>query len=287
MSMQAAGFKTLAHGLHTKCRNAIYPGTQVMRLAVSDNRVPWSAAWPEYNPPSLSLHKSQPWADMDIGAKDFSPRWNALDGKVDRSSHEGPYEVRGGVPLNPHGRTGLAGRGRLGRWGPNHAADPIVTRWKRDVHGNVVHHDITQLPVLQFVAVARKDCGEWAIPGGMVDPGELASSTLRREFCEESLNSLSLTAQQRQELEQSLTQFFTNGTQVYKGYVDDPRNTDNSWMETIACNFHDEDVTSRLALQAGDDAARVRWTDIEACLPLYASHTELVHRVVQIHAAHW
>lgn len=28
--------------------------------------------------------------------------------------------------------------------------------------------------------------------------------------------------------------------QVYKGYVDDPRNTDNAWMETVAVNFHDE-----------------------------------------------
>lgn len=26
------------------------------------------------------------------------------------------------------GRTGLTGRGLLGRYGPNHAADPIVTR---------------------------------------------------------------------------------------------------------------------------------------------------------------
>ncbi|KAI2535102.1 nudix hydrolase 9 [Homo sapiens] len=29
---------------------------------------------------------------------------------------------------NPAGRTGLVGRGLLGRWGPNHAADPIITR---------------------------------------------------------------------------------------------------------------------------------------------------------------
>ena len=28
--------------------------------------------------------------------------------------------------------------------------------------------------------------------------------------------------------------------QVYKGYVDDPRNTDNAWTETIAMNFHDD-----------------------------------------------
>lgn len=28
--------------------------------------------------------------------------------------------------------------------------------------------------------------------------------------------------------------------QVYRGYVDDPRNTDNAWMETEAVNYHDE-----------------------------------------------
>ena len=28
------------------------------------------------------------------------------------------------------GRTGMTGRGLLGHFGPNHAADPIVTRWK-------------------------------------------------------------------------------------------------------------------------------------------------------------
>lgn len=29
----------------------------------------------------------------------------------------------------------------------------------------------------------------WAIPGGMVDPGEKISTTLKREFIEEALNS--------------------------------------------------------------------------------------------------
>lgn len=27
---------------------------------------------------------------------------------------------------------------------------------------------------------------------------------------------------------------------MYAGYVDDPRNTDNAWMETVAYNFHDD-----------------------------------------------
>ena len=52
--------------------------------------------------------------------------------EVDRRSHEGSYLVDEGVPVNPQGRTGLRGRGCLGRWGPNAAGDAIVTRWKRD-----------------------------------------------------------------------------------------------------------------------------------------------------------
>lgn len=36
----------------------------------------------------------------------------------------------------------------------------------------------------------RGDTGEWALPGGMVDPGEKVTSTAVREFQEEAINSL-------------------------------------------------------------------------------------------------
>lgn len=35
---------------------------------------------------------------------------------------------------NPVGRTGISGRGLLGKWGPNHAADPLVTRYEFSVN---------------------------------------------------------------------------------------------------------------------------------------------------------
>ena len=42
------------------------------------------------------------------------------------------------------------------------------------------------------------------------------------------------------------------------GYVDDPRNTDNAWMETTAFHFHCSfKLGQMLKLQAGDDAAKV------------------------------
>ncbi len=37
--------------------------------------------------------------------------------------------------------------------------------------------------------------------------------------------------------------------QVYQGYSDDPRNTDNAWLETRAINYHDEEGTILRNLQ--------------------------------------
>ena len=102
---------------------------------------------------------------------DVRPVWNALDGKVDRRSHAAaPYAVEDNRPLNPEGRTGLRGRGVLGRWGPNHAADPIVTRWQRDEAGEIVHSPETGRGILEFVSIERKDGGGWAIPGTVLCP---------------------------------------------------------------------------------------------------------------------
>lgn len=70
----------------------------------------------------------------------FNPKWNSVDGKIDRTSFHGVYEVRNKYPLNVAGRTGICGRGLLGRYAVNHAADPVVTRWKRDSNGKIIKH---------------------------------------------------------------------------------------------------------------------------------------------------
>lgn len=57
------------------------------------------------------------------------------------------YNVIDKRPINPIGRTGLIGRGVLGKWGPNHAADPIVTRWKT-VDNKKVYDETNKLYVL-------------------------------------------------------------------------------------------------------------------------------------------
>ncbi|KAK7167570.1 hypothetical protein R3I94_001839 [Phoxinus phoxinus] len=276
---------------HIKARCPVYPGSDTSRFPVPDDKVDWKTDWPQYYPVNYTaptVLKKPVWADPEIG--EFPPQFNSLDGSVDRRSHDGLYLILNGKPLNPHGRTGLEGRGLLGRWGPNHAADPIVTRWKRDSEGQRVHHSTSQLPMLQFVSIKRLDCGEWAIPGGMVDPGERISQTLQREFSEEAMNSLQASASVTENIQKRITKLFSSeGLQVYKGYVDDPRNTDNAWMETVAVNFHDEsgNSVSEIPLQAGDDAGQVSWIDVDSSLDLYANHLHFLETVAKERNTHW
>ena len=151
--------------------------------------------------------------------------------------------------------------------GPNNAADPIVTRY---------HPTSGQL---QVVAIQRKDTAQWAIPGGMVDDGELVSQTVRREFEEEAGNVADRAAFQAQ-----VSELFAAGEQVYCGYIDDPRNTDHAWTETTAFHFHcSAELGAQLQLSAGDDARDVMWLDVDAkderYRNMYGANRSLVDRV--------
>ncbi|TDG47373.1 hypothetical protein AWZ03_006232 [Drosophila navojoa] len=266
---------------HIMCRNNVYPRSNVTRFSVPDDLVFWNVPYESYCPTCYTAPhiNGQTWADEPLP---FEVKWNQNDGLVNRVSFHGEYKIKNGLPQNPIGRTGLCGRGLLGRWGPNHAADPIVTRWKRDENGEVVSHENSGKNILQMVAIQRSDNKMWAIPGGMVDPGENVSVTLKREFTEEALNF--------DDKGNMVEQFFKqNGEHVYSGYVDDFRNTDNSWMETTALNFHDDDGSKvgQLQLQAGDDATNVRWTDISGDIKLHANHADIVREVAVKRNAHW
>ena len=113
----------------------------------------------------------------------------------------------------------------------------------------------------------------------MVDSGEAVSSTVRREFAEEAgaLQDASLRAK-FSALSDEL--FASGGEVVYRGYVDDPRNTDNAWMETAAMHFHcSAELGALMPLEAGDDAGQVKWVTIDDSLTLYASHRDWVEVV--------
>lgn len=117
----------------------------------------------------------------------------------------------------------------------------------------------------------------------MVENGEKVSNTLTREFYEEA-------AEDSVDMERVLAEIFSNDDDdsqtIYRGYVDDPRNTDNAWMETVVVHFHTPPhLAERLRLSAGDDAVGASWVCIEDNNPrymnLYASHREFVEQLKQ------
>lgn len=241
----------------------------------------------EYDPPEFTdpiviengkLEGSVRWADTEDVPSDIIWNRQTFYGMKDKQScgstlKEAKVEVKIlsksplhyiTLPINPWKRTGICGRGLLGKWGPNHAADPIVVRLN------------TITLELEFVGIKRKDTGQWAIPGGMVDHGELVSSTLKREFYEETSMKTSSTY---------LDQIFLNPITLFKGYSDDYRNTDNAWIETTCCLFFPNDNCKHLKLCAdGTEVSDVQWISFAEIhsLDLFASHKSLLHRALHV-----
>lgn len=245
--------------------------TTVYRFPVKDEKVPWEVSFPDYKPteytsPVILSSKPPEWADP---VDPLPIRFNAANRKVNRVSYHGNYKFDlDGHPLNPMGRTGMQGRGCLGKWGPNHAADAIVSRF-RESDG-----------MLQFIAIERCDVGMLAIPGGMIDAGESAKNAAIREFMEEALDNDQNVISSPQ-----IEKFFAEkGEILYQGYVDDRRNTDNAWIETSVFNFHDTDgIFNDIKLKAGSDALKAKWMTICSRMDMYASHFSFIMELARVH----
>ncbi|CAF1262226.1 unnamed protein product, partial [Didymodactylos carnosus] len=260
------------------------------RTTVPNDKVDWNTAWVDYAPTEYTTEKILQNKKADPSDATQIDNFNSVGERIDRTSSTGTYQFDDrNRPRNPMGRTGLTGRGRLYFWGPNHAGDPIVTRWCRDAQKNIIWRQDESgwfKKVLEVVTIQRRDNQELALPGGMVDPGEKAFSTLIREFKEEAMNSLEIKDISKSSAN-CIEKLFEKGRQI--SYVDDPRNTDNAWMESTAWHFHDEtgELTRDLKLSAGDDATKAMWTPVDRHLKLYASHSKFLEIVVNRLHAYW
>ena len=193
--------------LHHNARREDHPQYKGKRIAVSDEQVPWRFDWATYNPKEfttkfvLTEGVAKGWADP--------PTPQEVPDLMQRETYEGPISFdAAGRPLNPRGRTGVRGRGLLGKWGPNHAADPIVTR----------HHP--QTGRLQVVAVRREDTGQFAVPGGMSEsPGEKWNPKVWSALQTEDLRQVDDSPLQQEHTKALLTDLFQGeeATVVYRG----------------------------------------------------------------------
>ena len=203
-----------------------HPGTEV-----PDHLRSWNTPWPGYlpvdiTPPELRLPALVGTVENWITDTAASPA-QITDWAQRRQNAVVPFQVSSqGWPLNPTGRTGRWGR-NLGSWGENAAADPVV------VAGVGAQRHL--------LLIQRGDIGVWALPGGMVDPGETAPAAVVRELEEET--GLDLTDQ-------------TPDAILTRSYVADWRNTDHAWVASTAALYTLPDV---IPAQGADDALQAKW----------------------------
>ncbi|XP_025081227.1 transient receptor potential cation channel subfamily M member 2-like isoform X2 [Pomacea canaliculata] len=256
---------------HIISRSAIYPGSFVERFPVPNDKVSWDIHFPQYDPVNYTAQKvlqNEEGTDA-IDLLQLQPNereglfsFNKFDekAKISRVSLQGKYKVVNGLPLNPVGRTGIIGRGLFGRWGPNIGFNALVTRWKRDFLGNIVIIDGKR--VLEFIAI-RSDSKKWSIPGGVAENMKMPWQVLEKYFLFEPSDSIKDDLQvKKAKISQGLNELSKHGEELYKGYADDARNTDNAWLETHVINYHDDDLFRNVELRATPAVEAVAWCAI-------------------------
>ncbi|ESO08545.1 hypothetical protein HELRODRAFT_190762 [Helobdella robusta] len=262
---------------HKLSRSAVYPVMfeAVVRFPVPDNKVSWKVAYPSYKPPSYT---SDEVLDGNYDEENMDHiSFNAVDQmrRYDRRSCTGRYDIVDGFPLNPRGRTGLKGRGSLNRWGPNHIYKLLLTRW-----ADSEPTSIKPKKYLQFLAV------EFLAPGHKIIIPELLypeTSNPTMECLQDLPDAVELKRWLREEGDH-VTHLFED-RQGSRDYYDDPRNTDNAWLEVSADIYHDEDVIVLTNEQLGDpqtikDDKKFTWVRIHRGMDVYAADLPILKTAV-------
>ena len=247
------------------------------RCLVSDKQVDWSAPFPSYRParfthPDVLLAdrtvSPDGWADPADPRKISEPEW------AGRFSYEHSSLTFDSVrrPRNPVGRTGVEERGLLECWGPNHRVDPVITRFDPAMP--------EELQVLAVCQACRSRGGrpEWAICGGVLEPGDRPYAAAKRVFVDEVRPKLTqqLSPVQLSRFNELVDELFEQqGQVIHCGYFDDAHNTDNAWIESTAFHFHcSPELGALVALHATEDDNEdtVSWLDVCALHDMAASH---------------
>jgi ADP-ribose pyrophosphatase len=183
----------------------------------------------QYYDAQVVLDNEGVWADpVQLPVDELMMRKTWRTGELHTLEDAGVELDENDKPINPYDKNNAKlGRHMLGKWGPNHAADPIVTRESNGVCGLFR----TAFP-MEVLMIKRKPMTSdsleklSALPGGMVDPGEGFKTAALRECFEEAVN-------RDTDFEK---RFLKDAARIYSGYAADPRCTRNAWIET--CTFH-------------------------------------------------
>lgn len=192
---------------HLKIRGG-RPLSYPARQRISIDYAPWRFDCPEYSPPyyvssevlkNACDMKKDGWADPE----------NFSDALTDIKSSDTKNADDNGRPRHPMGRTGIAGRGSLGRWGKNPAVNGVIIKAGKESNS----YDI--------LLGSRGDSSSFWLPRGFVLHDQSNESAI-------------------QEAIRSEFGFDCDGLPVemiYKGFSYDERQTDHAWVEITSFLF--------------------------------------------------
>ena len=198
-------------------------GSLVKRQMIIPSARPWTRAFPEYAPLDYTaphVHYFSKGSPVDAFKWGHSARPEIVRRHGDRSKCR---QDEDGRPLNPAGRTGVRGRGVLGKWGVNVAVHWIIIKPLIDKDDMAMERSGVRMSA---VLLERHVDGDWTIPG-RVQEDDAIDATLCTAF---GLDGRTLQdSEELQTTEQILLDSPPNPT-LSEAAGCDERDTDNAWV---------------------------------------------------------
>ncbi|CAF4724464.1 unnamed protein product [Rotaria sp. Silwood1] len=232
---------------------------------------------------------------LSNGNKIMIDRTTWITSSADTTSTDYELDAQLLIPMNPMGRTGVRGRGALIRWGPNKSIMAVITRWKTH-RGQFAIIDGQR--ILEALVFKDKYTNDWRLPGGKILGVESSYGAVCRSFNKFAFkdydSEYSLSVQEKDMIEyfQSFARlpFSTaeptgfDSRMVYRGYIDDLRNTDNAWVEAEIWNFHYDSDTPFPNLRTDGMAI---WKDVTNNSRGFLIQSSILREIARIHDAYF
>ncbi len=227
-------FKLVTDDFHLRIRGE-RPASYPARQRISIDQAPWSVEVGNYDPPyhvdgdvlENDRHlQNGGWADPEDT--------RLLGGDVSTGESQRADDL--GRPLNPRGRTGIAGRGMLGGWGANPAVGAVVTRSTGESNP------------IEILVGRREGQTILSLPRGFLFSGETAEQAMSRI-------ALSKVGCQID---------FDEEDVMFDGFYYDVRQTDHAWVELRAYLITPKREFRAPVLRSTDAFSEVEWRPLVA-----------------------
>jgi ADP-ribose pyrophosphatase len=250
-SVEQLLYDLVSDDFHLKIRGE-KPADYPARYRISIDQTSWKMPCDDYSPPYY-VHtvviendiekKSDGWAHPE----DVKMITNKKDFGVDVNFDDN------GRPLNPRGRTGIVGRGALGRWGTNPYLILIITR---------INQETNELEIL----LLNDENGNLSLLEKFVKYGKPIKDTYRLM------------------LEKILPKFTNSIPEkpISSGYLYDMRQTDNAWLFANAYSIHiSEEINPEITTPGRID---MKWEILSSDFinDLSASRAEIITKYIKI-----